>query len=119
MEHEEVFEIIERAERQMLDLSDSVANLRKELLHLIEENNQLRMSNHDLHDLILNQSQAAPNQTNQADLVNSSQQKNQASSRLQSYYDEGIHVCHQLFGARRETGEECILCLGVLDELKK
>lgn len=119
MEHEEVFEIIERAERQMLDLSDSVASLRKELLHLIEENNQLRMSNHDLHDLLMNQSQSqSDQQIIEASDYNHTQGK-QASSRLQSYYEEGIHVCHQLFGARRETGEECILCLGVLDELKK
>lgn len=119
MEHEEIFDLIRQAESQMLDLSNSLANLKKQVALLMEENNQLRMTNHDLHDMVVSQSQA----TNQVEFNQGPSENNpkgnhsQGSSRLQTYYDEGIHVCHQYFGARRQLDEECIFCQGVLDEM--
>lgn len=119
MEQEEIFNLIQLAERQMLDLSNSLANLKKQAALLIEENNQLRMANHDLHDMLMSQSQLQAQEENRQG--NSETQYSvhhpQGSSRLQAYYDEGIHVCHQYFGARRHLDEECIFCQGVLDEM--
>ena len=117
MDHEEFYEIFNHIEEQMLDLSNTIASLKKELGHVIEENNQLRMTNHDLHDMVINQSKQAGQDTESASSTLYHVQN--GNIPLQSYYDEGIHVCHQLFGARRSLDEECILCLGVLDEFKK
>lgn len=116
MEDQRIFDMLHQAESQMLELSNTLANVKKELADLIEENNQLRMTNHDLHDMVLRQNQSQINVETQDD-ESQTAISGTGSSRLQTYYDEGIHVCHQYFGAHRHLDEECILCLGVLDEI--
>ena len=107
-------ELIAQTEEQLLNLNDLVIQLKSEISQLTEENNQLRMTNHDLHDLLLEQTQEKETPLQEVQ----PEETMQAKSRLQDYYDEGIHVCHQLFGARRDDDEECIFCLGVLDKIK-
>lgn len=116
MNHEELLRYFRQAENQLVDLSATLATLRSQLEEVIEENNQLRMANQDLHALLVTQEDApSPAPAPTAKDVS----RGRGHERLQAYYDEGIHICHAFFGAPRQGEEECILCLGVLDEMGK
>jgi len=39
--------------------------------------------------------------------------------RLQTFYQEGIHICHTFYGMKREPGEECIFCQNLLDSFQR
>lgn len=109
-----ISELVAQTEAQLFDLNEMVGKLKSEISLLTEENNQLRMTNHDLHELLLEHTQEVENQEKHSTESNSKK----TTPHLQNYYDEGIHVCHQLFGARRDESEECIFCLAVLDKIK-
>ena len=109
MADENIQLLMEQAERELIQLSETVAKLRRAFDTLSDENNRLRMTNAQLQALVV-----APNATKPVATPTVSEGK----SRLQTFYNEGIHICHPFFGSRRETGEECMFCQGVLDGLK-
>lgn len=115
MTPQSIQEVIDRAEGDLLQLSDTIADLKRELNRLIEENNQLRLTNQELKDLLVQRSyeQASGDpseEPNEAEVFT-------GGDRLRSFYDDGIHICHVLFGTRLLEGEECIFCQNMLDKL--
>lgn len=127
MDHQQILSLIKQADHQMLELSNTVANLQKHVTALIEENNQLKMVNHQLHDSLL----AYQQEDDEISKVSDERQievetprvlrhhQSPGQQRLQEYYNDGVHICHQFFGAHRPQDEACILCLGVLDEISR
>lgn len=47
------------------------------------------------------------------------QQELSGRKQLESFYREGIHICHPYFGNRRDIHESCIFCEDVLDSLSE
>lgn len=47
------------------------------------------------------------------------QQELNGRKQLESFYREGIHICHPYFGNRRDIHESCIFCEDVLDSLSE
>lgn len=125
MDHQQILALIKQADHQMMDLSDTVAKLQQQVTALMEENNQLRMANQQLHDSLVtvqdDQGEVATTASQQGVPDKTMEDKKAHPTpgkvRLHEYYQDGIHICHQFFGAHRNPEEECILCLGVLDEL--
>lgn len=117
LQQHEMRDLLEQVESQVGALTQSVHQLQLALVDLMDENNRLMMRNHDLEDAILayEQSKAAKESTASA-LLDATSPLN-SKTRLQAYYEEGIHVCHPFFGARRDVGEECMFCQGILDGL--
>ena len=128
MDHQQILALIKQADHQMLDLSDTVANLQKHITALIEENNQLKMANLQLHDSLLSYQEGEPSKVVDSQNIppdiespspNTHPSARPGQARLEEYYHDGIHICHQFFGAHRSPDEACILCLGVLDEMSQ
>ena len=116
MEQFEIQKLLGVADDQLIQLSDTVAQLKVALSSLMEENNRLRMMNHDLQDTV----SVISNQEIKSDEVVQPLSEGVASKdRLQAFYNEGIHVCHTFFGSRREQEEECIFCQSIIDGLKE
>ena len=110
-------EIFDEAETHLLQLSDTVEQLRKVIDNLIEENNKLRMSNNDLRNLLIK----SQSQLDNADSDTEDEEDSHTSSGRESllgFYNEGIHVCHEFFGSRRSPEEQCLFCQEVLKRLE-
>lgn len=112
MEAEDILALIHQAEGQIIQLSEEVSQIKAACSQLIAENNQLRMANHELRDWV---------QQGQPSKVADPEDPGDPGSgrqRLQSFYDEGIHICHPYFGTQRLPNEACIFCQGILDGLE-
>ncbi|MGO4942696.1 initiation control protein YabA [Ruoffia tabacinasalis] len=108
-------EMFDEAETHLLQLSDTVAQLREVIDNLVEENNKLRMSNNDLKSLLIKF------QTDAQEDVTEGEEDSQTSSGRESllgFYNEGIHVCHEFFGSRRSSNEQCLFCQEILERLE-
>ncbi|MDO4775104.1 MAG: initiation control protein YabA [Aerococcaceae bacterium] len=116
MEQYEIQQLLASAETQLIGLGDTIAQLKAACDELREENNRLRMMNHDLHDLVDALAKPEmPVEQKQAPVLESGTLNGR--ERLQTFYNEGVHVCHMFFGSRREPDEECMFCQSVIDGL--
>lgn len=122
MDYQDIKQLLDQSSEQLIQLNETVAQLTVALNDLMEENNRFRMRNQDLLALVSQNYHAKAN-----DLETSSQQLQtdkaaedsiSGKARLQTFYDEGIHVCHPYFGSQRYPDEECMFCQGVLDGLE-
>lgn len=116
MEQQEIQQLLMSAETQLIDLSETIAQLKVACDELREENNRLRMMNHNLHDLVNELAQPVVSQETQSSF-NSEASTTNGRERLQTFYNEGMHVCHMFFGSRRDPEEQCIFCQSVIDGL--
>lgn len=125
LEQEKIQALIMQVDRQVIQLNETVAQLQLALRDLSEENNRLRLMNHDLQEA-LNHSKRETFETavsqdavqeSQTESPVTQQEAGSGKNRLQSFYDEGIHICHPYFGSSRQPGEECMFCQGLLDAL--
>lgn len=113
-------QMIDEARSLQAQLTQALENLSRIATELNEENNRLTIVNHQLTQQIeeLTQQELAladmseSAQENPAPLTQSS-----GRDRLQTFYDNGIHVCHELFGKRRDSNEQCLFCQDVIDRL--
>lgn len=120
LEPQKIQELIMQVDRQVIQLNETVAQLQLALGELGEENNRLRLMNHDLKET-LNHSRIEPtthdSQKKTEEVNEENEETSSGKDRLQGFYDEGIHICHPYFGSRRQPGEECMFCQGLLDAL--
>ncbi|MCC9081895.1 DNA replication initiation control protein YabA [Enterococcus faecium] len=54
------------------------------------------------------------NQVAQAPAENVKQELSKSRMNLEKIYEEGFHVCYDLYGSRRDNDEPCAFCLEVI-----
>lgn len=119
MDQQDLHSFIQRIQMHQADFQDTISQLTQAVIELNEENNRLRMLNHDLEERLNKQT---AKQTESTVNFPSEEPKNSQSTgkdRLQSFYEDGIHVCHELFGKRRHSSEDCLFCQDVLIRLEQ
>ena len=110
--------IIDEARRLQGQLSEALEQLSRIATELNEDNNRLTMLNHQMTEQLESQ-QVQLDDMNEIVQESAAPQLYQSGrDRLQTFYDNGIHVCHELFGKRRESDEQCLFCQDVIDRLK-
>lgn len=121
MDYQDIKHLLDQSSEQLIQLNETVAQLTVALNDLMEENNRLRMRNQDLMALVSQNYQTQAHETGTTtqslSTENSRDDSISGKARLQTFYDEGIHVCHPYFGSQRYPDEECMFCQGVLDGL--
>ncbi|MGO4928156.1 initiation-control protein YabA [Fundicoccus sp. Sow4_F4] len=122
MDYQDIKQLFDQSSEQLIQLNETVAQLTVALNDLMEENNRLRIRNQDLMALFSQNYHTNTNEsgtsTQQLPAENSTDDSISGKARLQTFYDEGIHVCHPYFGSQRYPDEECMFCQGVLDGLE-
>lgn len=113
MQNSEYQQILDQVDSQMLQLSDTVAQLSVAIESLMEENNKLRISNMEIRDRLMTQSNLSDNKEEQA----SPSQQASGRESLQQFYNEGIHICHEFFGSRRSPDHQCLFCQEIIQRL--
>ena len=59
------------------------------------------------------------NQVAQAPAENVKQELSKSRMNLEKIYEEGFHVCYDLYGSRRDNDEPCAFCLEVIYREKR
>lgn len=111
-------ELMRQIQGQLTAFEETVAQLSQEIEALKDENNRLRMQQYQAVDHLSFESNTIQDPKNPTQPVQEQkQQRLSGQARLQTFYNEGIHICHHYFGSQRETHEECIFCQDIIDSL--
>lgn len=111
MIQQDIQQLLDDILTQQQAYQQNVTQLTQVVLALKEENNRLRMLNHNLNDQV--QHLLQEKRTNQENTTEASPHIS-GKDRIQSFYDDGIHVCHELYGKPRHSSEDCLFCQDVL-----
>lgn len=134
MNTDNLYRLLEQINQQMEALNESVSILESSLQGLAEENERLKLANQSLiaifsdnptsHEetVFIDPTIHSPATGEESLTATSTPQAyvpahGGSHERLQAIYDEGIHVCHGMFGTKRKQGEGCLLCLDIIDKL--
>ena len=113
MDRNELLERLVRVEKNMNALNKDMLELKDMSIALIEENVALQVENNNLKKL-MSKDEKSPN----VPPSQSKQIKKPLASKdnLAILYAEGFHICKgELFGKHRQ-GEDCLLCMAVLND---
>lgn len=109
MDTQDLQELLAQANQELLRLSSLMEQLNTAVNEVMTENNRLR---------ILHKSSEEPvSHDVEEHMFDTDSPTISGKSKLQSFYDEGIHICHPYFGTKRDADEACIFCQGLLDVL--
>lgn len=78
------------------------------LLDIVEKNTTLELENQRLRDHLRELNQTAAPKGKEI------QELSKSRMNLEKIYEEGFHVCYDLYGSRRENDEPCAFCLEVI-----
>ncbi|MBM7708197.1 regulator of replication initiation timing [Enterococcus lemanii] len=110
MDKRSLYDGLDDFELELQGLIKKLANMKTSLQELVEKNTTLELENQRL--------RAHIREIDQHPLDASSDKNKQGLSKsrlnLEKIYEEGFHVCYDLYGSRRENDEPCAFCLEVI-----
>ena len=98
MNKKELFDALDDFSQTLLVTLAEVEAIKKNLKSVVEENIVLQLENDKLRERLGEVEQAAPVKIN----------KNR--DNLRKLYYDGVHVCTDFYGQRRENDAECMFC---------
>lgn len=100
------FSQLSQLHQSLEEMSKTVAGLENDMLDVLKENTELKVENQLLHEKLskLDKNKAPVAEKSQAGLKS-----------LKNIYDSGYHICNPYYGSHRESGEDCMFCLDILD----
>ncbi|EOT41863.1 DNA replication initiation control protein YabA [Enterococcus columbae] len=111
LDKRDLYDSIDKFEEDLSAMLNKLQKMKESLQEVVEKNTQLELENQKLRDHLreLNRvaQEATPTEKIKQDL--SISRKN-----LEKIYEEGFHVCYDLYGSRRANDEPCAFCLEVI-----
>ena len=98
MDKKELFDALDDFSQQLLVTLADVEAIKKNLKSLVEENTALRLENSKLRERLGEV---------EADTPVKAKHVRESVRRI---YKDGVHVCNDFYGQRREQDEECMFC---------
>ena len=86
-------------------MTKTVAKLENDILDTLKENTELKVENQLLREKI-NKLTKSPKAAKKAQ---------PGLQSLNSIYNSGYHICNMYYGSHRESGNDCMFCLDILD----
>ncbi|ANE46009.1 hypothetical protein SY83_06600 [Paenibacillus swuensis] len=124
MEKRDVFAAIDEIEGQMGNVHAELGSLKKQVIHLLEENKRLSLENQHLRKLLRLEElpEGAPSEQRAQDqrpavpeLVVEDAVVGEGYDNLARIYNEGFHICNVYYGHLRTEGD-CLFCLSFLNK---
>ena len=109
MDKRSLYDGLNDFEGNLQKLLEDLGTMKASLQESVEKNATLELENQRLREHIreLNQVNASPSEKVKQEL-------SQSRMNLEKIYEEGFHVCYDLYGSRREHDEPCAFCLEVI-----
>ena len=98
MDKKELFDALDDFSQQLLVTLADVEAIKKNLKSLVEENTALRLENSKLRERLGEVEADAPVKAKHV------------RESVRRIYKDGLHVCNDFYGQRREQDEECMFC---------
>ena len=98
MDKKELFDALDDFSQQLLITLADVEAIKKNLKSLVEENTALRLENSKLRERLGEVEADAPVKAKHV------------RESVRRIYRDGVHVCNDFYGQRREQDEECMFC---------
>ena len=98
MDKKELFDALDDFSQQLLVTLADVEAIKKNLKSLVEENTALRLENSKLRERLGEVEADAPVKAKHV------------RESVRRIYKDGVHVCNDFYGQRREQDEECMFC---------
>ena len=95
-------------------LYDGLNQLESELRNTLTELVEMKHALHEMENQRLREHLRELNQVAQAPAENVKQELSKSRMNLEKIYEEGFHVCYDLYGSRRDNDEPCAFCLEVI-----
>ncbi|MGY3771309.1 DNA replication initiation control protein YabA [Tetragenococcus solitarius] len=109
MDKRTLYDGLNEFEEDLQKLSQNLMEMKGSLQELVEKNTTLELENQRLREHIHELSHKDANQAGKE-----KQELSQSRLNLEKIYEEGFHVCYDLYGSRREHDEPCAFCLEVI-----
>ncbi|GAA5421865.1 Initiation-control protein YabA [Tetragenococcus halophilus subsp. halophilus] len=109
MDKRSLYDGLNEFDEDLQKLSQNLMEMKDSLQELVEKNATLELENQRLRERI--------HELSQQDAKLPEKEKQELSRsrlNLEKIYEEGFHVCYDLYGARREHDEPCAFCLEVI-----
>ena len=109
MDKRSLYDGLNQLEAELRNTLTELMEMKEGLHEIVEKNTTLEMENQRLREHLreLNQVAEAPSEKIKQALSKS-------RMNLEKIYEEGFHVCYDLYGSRRENDEPCAFCLEVI-----
>ncbi|MCF1584274.1 DNA replication initiation control protein YabA [Tetragenococcus koreensis] len=109
MDKRSLYDGLNEFEEDLQKLSQNLVEMKGSLQELVEKNTTLELENQRLRERIHELSHHDSNHSEKE-----KQELSQSRMNLEKIYEEGFHVCYDLYGSRREHDEPCAFCLEVI-----
>lgn len=109
MDKRSLYDGLDAFEGELQGLLKKLAEMKSSLQEVVEKNTTLELENQRLRDHLREM-----NQTTQETSSKIKQELSQSRLNLEKIYEEGFHVCYDLYGSRRDNDEPCAFCLEVI-----
>ena len=108
MDKRSLYDGLNQLESELRNTLTELVEMKQALHEIVEKNTTLEMENQRLREHLreLNQVQTPAD--------NVKQELSKSRMKLEKIYEEGFHVCYDLYGSRRENDEPCAFCLEVI-----
>lgn len=105
-----LYDGLNQLESELRNNVNELVEMKESLQQLVEKNTALELENQRLREHIRELTEAS--EEHAEDRKN--QVLSQSRMNLEKIYEEGFHVCYDLYGSRRENDEPCAFCLEVI-----
>ena len=109
MDKRTVYDGLNDFEEELQALLANLGSMKTTLQDIVEKNTQLELENQRLRDHIRELNHIAETPAEEV-----KQELSKSRMNLEKIYEEGFHVCYDLYGSRRERDEPCAFCLEVI-----
>lgn len=108
MDKRSLYDGLNDFETDLQSLLENLAEMKESLQELVEKNTTLELENQRLREHI--------RELTQQGIASGKEKQELSQSRmnLEKIYEEGFHVCYDLYGSRRQDDEPCAFCLEVI-----
>lgn len=110
----EIFNQINQLEENLKGTLSQLSSIRQILEESLVEKANLRSENARLRERLVELDQKLEKKEKKNKHQEEVEELSKTNYRLLDIYNDGNHVCRDLFGKMREPGEECILCQSVI-----